>query len=139
MLIGNLGRDPEVRFTPAGQAIASFTLATSDNWTDKSGQKQERTEWHRIKAFGKTAELCRDYLAKGRQVYIEGRIQTNEWNDKDGNKRTTTEVVANQVLFLGGARGGGGAASAGGTGAMGGAGASEPAGEPPLEDDDIPF
>ena len=106
MLIGNLGKDPEVRYTPGGQAVANFTIATNESWNDKAGQKQERTEWHRIVAWGKTAELCGEYLTKGRQVYIEGKIQTREWNNKEGVKQYTTEIVANQVLFLaGGERG----------------------------------
>ena len=108
MLIGNLGKDPEVRYTPGGQAVANFTIATNEAWTDKSGAKQERTEWHRIVAWGKTAELCGEYLTKGRQVYIEGKIQTREWNNKEGVKQYTTEIVAGQVLFLaGGERGAG--------------------------------
>ncbi len=102
ILIGNLGADPEVRFTPGGQAVANFRIATSESWTDKSGQKQERTEWHRIVVWGKLAELCGEYLAKGRQVYVEGRLQTREWTDKEGKKNYTTEVVANQVTVLGG-------------------------------------
>ncbi|MFZ5468696.1 MAG: single-stranded DNA-binding protein [Myxococcota bacterium] len=111
ILIGNLGADPEVRFTPSGQAVANFRIATSESWNDKSGQKQERTEWHRIVVWGKLAELCGEYLKKGRQCYVEGRLQTREWTDKEGKKNYTTEVVANQVVFLGGrdgaARGGG--------------------------------
>jgi single-strand DNA-binding protein len=119
ILIGNLGKDPEVRFTPGGQAVANFSVATSDNWTDKSGQKQERTEWHRIVVWGKQAELCGEYLKKGRQVYIEGRLQTREWTDKEGRKNYTTEVVANAVTFLG-SRDGAGAGSGGGGGRGGG-------------------
>jgi single-strand DNA-binding protein len=103
MLIGNLGQDPEVRFTPAGQAVATFSIATSERWTDKAGQKQEKTEWHRIVVWGKTAENCKEYLSKGRPVFVEGRLQTREWNDKEGKKRYTTEVVANLVQFLGSA------------------------------------
>src|SRR5438309_1861369 len=113
ILIGNLGRDPEVRYTPSGQAVANFTVATNEAWTDKSGQKQERTEWHRVVVWGKTAENCGEYLSKGRQVYIEGRLQTREWTNKEGAKQYTTEVVANPVggvVFLaGGDRGGRGA------------------------------
>jgi single-strand DNA-binding protein len=119
ILVGNLGKDPEVRYTPGGQAVANFTIATNENWTDKQGQKQERTEWHRIVVWGKAAELCGEYLSKGRQVYIEGRLQTREWNNKEGQKQYTTEVVANPVggvVFLsGGERGQGrGAGRAGG-------------------------
>jgi single-strand DNA-binding protein len=149
ILIGNLGRDPEVRYTPGGQAVANFTIATNEAWTDKSGQKQERTEWHRIVVWGKQAELCGEYLSKGRQVYIEGRLQTREWTNKEGAKQYTTEVVANQVVFLsGGDRSGQGR----GRGASGGAGAGDDLGAPPAGfdeppagggkgagDDDIPF
>jgi single-strand DNA-binding protein len=102
ILIGNLGADPEVRFTPSGQAVANFRIATSESWTDKQGQKQERTEWHRIVVWGKQAELCGEYLAKGRQCFVEGRLQTREWTDKENKKNYTTEVVANHVVFLGG-------------------------------------
>jgi single-strand DNA-binding protein len=101
ILIGNLGKDPEVRFTPGGQAVANFTIATNESWTDKQGQKQERTEWHRIVVWGKLAELCGEYLSKGRQCFVEGRLQTREWTDKEGKKNYTTEVVAQNVQFLG--------------------------------------
>lgn len=116
ILIGNLGKDPEVRYTPGGQAVANFSIACSESWKDKAGQKQERTEWVRIVVWGKTAELCGEYLSKGRQVYLEGKLQTREWNNKEGVKQYTTEVVANQVVFLsGGERGPGkGAARSGG-------------------------
>ena len=110
MLIGNLGKDPEVRYTPGGQAVANFNIATNENWTDKAGQKQERTEWHRIVVWGKQAELCGQYLKKGRECFVEGRIQTREWTNKEGQKQYTTEVVANHVVFVGGR---GDAASAG--------------------------
>lgn len=102
MIIGRLGQDPEMKYTPSGAAVCNFSVATSENWTDKSGQKQERTEWHRIVVWGKLAELCNQYLAKGRQAYIEGKLQTRSWDDKDGNKRYTTEILANTVQFLGG-------------------------------------
>ena len=101
ILIGNLGRDPEMRYTPSGVAVANFNIATSETWTNKEGQKETRTEWHRIVAFGKLGEICGEYLAKGRQVYIEGRIQTRDWEDKEGVKRYTTEIVANQMIMLG--------------------------------------
>lgn len=102
ILIGRLGRDPEVRYTPDGTAVANFSIATSDEWKDRdTGEKRERTEWHRIVAWRKLGELCGEYLSKGRQVYIEGRLQTRDWQDKDGNKRYTTEIVANEVQFLG--------------------------------------
>jgi single-strand DNA-binding protein len=99
MLIGRLGRDPEVK--QASVAIANLNVATSEAWTDKSGEKKEKTEWHRVVAFGKLAELCGSYLKKGREVYVEGKIQTREWEDKDGNKRYTTEIVAQNISFLG--------------------------------------
>jgi single-strand DNA-binding protein len=101
ILVGNLGADPEVRFTPSGQAVANFRIATGESWTDKNGQKQDRTEWHRIVVWGKLAELCGEYLAKGRQCFVEGRLQTREWTDKENRKNYTTEVVANNVVFLG--------------------------------------
>lgn len=143
ILIGNLGRDPELRYTQGGQAVANFTLATSENWTDKSGEKVERTEWHRIVTWGRTAELCAQYLSKGRTAYIEGRLQTREWEDRDGNKRQTTEINANTVQFLGGpgGSGGGGGGGGGGSAPRGGSGSSGPPsdGAPPSTDDDIPF
>jgi single-strand DNA-binding protein len=101
MLIGHLGLDPEVRYTPDGTAVASFSLATSENWTDKNGTRQERTEWHSIVVWNKLADICKRYLSKGRQVYLEGRLQTREWTDKDGNKRRTTEIIVNQMVMLG--------------------------------------
>jgi len=132
ILVGNLGRDPELRYTQSGQAVANFSLATTDRFSNREGDRQERTEWHRIVTWGKTAENCAQYLAKGRSVYVEGRLQTNEWEDKEGQKRRTTEVVAQTVQFLGG-RGQGGAP-------QGGAGGRSDAGEsPPPQSDDIPF
>jgi len=101
ILIGNLGKDPELRYTPGGQAVASFSLATSEKWRDKDGVMQDRTEWHNIVVWGRQAEIAKEYLAKGRPVYIEGRIQTRSWEDKDGNKRYTTEIVAQRLQFLG--------------------------------------
>src|SRR5438067_12314741 len=150
ILIGNLGRDPEVRYTPSGQAVANFTVATNEAWTDKAGQKQERTEWHRVFVWGKSAENCGEYLSKGRQVFVEGRLQTREWTNKEGVKQYTTEIVANPVVFLSGGdrsgQGRGGGRSAGGsagTDELGGppAGFDEsaaPSGKGP-SDDDIPF
>lgn len=148
ILVGNLGRDPELRTTPNGQSVVNFTLATSETWNDKSGERQERTEWHRIVVWGKTAEMCNQYLSKGRTVYIEGRIQTREWEDKEGAKRYTTEINASTVNFIGprqdgggggaggGNYGGGGAPSGGGGAPIGGGGGMDSS--PPL-DDDIPF
>ena len=105
ILIGNLGRDPELRQTQSDQAVCNFSLATSESWTDKaSGKREERTEWHRIIAWGRTGELCAQYLSKGRTAYVEGRSQTREWEDRDGNKRQTTEINALTVQFLGGER-----------------------------------
>jgi len=101
ILIGNVGREPDLRYTPSGTAVASFTLATTDNWTDSDGQKQSRTEWHRIEAWGRLGEICNDYLSKGKQVYIEGSIHTEEWEDLEGNKRRTTKITAQQMRMLG--------------------------------------
>ena len=102
MLIGNLGRDPEIRYTTSGQAVANFTLATTEKYTNKSGERQEDTEWHRIVAWGRLAEICGEYLTKGRMVYIEGSIRTRSWEDKEGNTRYTTEIVARNMQMLGG-------------------------------------
>lgn len=101
ILIGHLGRDPELRFTPNGQPVANFSMATSESWNSKDGQRESRTEWHRIVAWGKLGEICHEYLAKGKQVYIEGRLQTRSWEDQNGNKRNTTEVVAQNMVMLG--------------------------------------
>jgi single-strand DNA-binding protein len=101
ILIGRLGGDPEIRYTNNGTAVANFSLATSANWTNKSGEREERTDWHKIVAFGRLGEICGEYLNKGKQVYVEGRLQTRSWEDKDGNKRKTTEVVALQLQMLG--------------------------------------
>lgn len=144
ILIGNLGADPEVRFTPAGAPVANFRIATNESWVDKNQQKQERTEWHRIVAWGKLAELCGEYLKKGRQAYIEGRLQTREWTDKEGKKNYTTEIVANTVQFLGGGAGAGGPRAEGGFGQGKGANdfgppVGEDMGPPPSGGDDIPF
>jgi len=130
ILVGNLGRDPELRYTQQGTAVANFSLATTESVPKKDGTREDRTEWHRIVVWGRTAENCSQYLAKGRTVYIEGRLQTREWENKEGQKQKTTEVVAQTVQFLGGPRGEGG----------GGAGRSSGSGEPPPPaDDDIPF
>lgn len=138
ILIGNLGQDPEIRYLPSGQPVANFSIATSEKWTGKDGNPGERTEWHRIVVFGKQAETCKEYLKKGRQAYVEGRLQTREWQNKEGQKQKSTEIIAQNVRFLGSGPGGGGRdkgepeipqeepmASGGGSG--GG------------EDDDIPF
>src|SRR3954471_18622824 len=107
ILVGRLGQNPEVRYTPSGAAVANFSVATNESWTDKSGQKQERTEWHKVVVWGKLAELCGQYLTKGRQCYLEGRLQTRQWQDKDGQTKYTTEVQAQTVQFLGGGAGAG--------------------------------
>ncbi|HPC48062.1 MAG TPA: single-stranded DNA-binding protein [Deltaproteobacteria bacterium] len=101
ILIGRLGKDPEMRFTPQGRAVTNFSLATNEHWTDANGERQERTEWHRVVAWGKLAETCAKLLAKGKQVYVEGRLQTRSWDDRDGNKRYTTEIVASAMQILG--------------------------------------
>jgi single-strand DNA-binding protein len=132
MLIGNLGKDPEVRFTPSGRAVGRFPVATSEVWNDAEGQRQERTEWHNVVVWGKQAETCGQYLAKGRQVFIEGSIRSRQYDDKDGNRRYITEVVAQRVQFLGGGRGAATEARAGMT-------EEPPAPAAAAEDDDIPF
>ena len=106
ILIGNLGRDPEVRYLPDGGAVTNISVATTDTWKDKSGEKQERTEWHRVAFFGRLAEIAGEYLKKGSQVYIEGSLRTRKWQDKDGQDRYTTEIVASEMKMLG-SRGGG--------------------------------
>ena len=103
IILGRLGQDPELKYTPGGAAVCNFSLATSENWTDKSGEKQERTEWHRIVVWGKLAELCNQYLSKGRQAFVEGKLQTRSWEDNNGQKRYTTEISATTVQFIGGA------------------------------------
>ncbi|MBU0484887.1 MAG: single-stranded DNA-binding protein [Proteobacteria bacterium] len=129
ILIGNLGADPEVRYTQGGTAVANFNLATTETWT-KDGNKEEKTEWHRIVAFARLGEICGEYLSKGSKVYIEGRIQTRQWEDKDGNKRYTTEIVAREMKML----------SPKGGGSSAGSGFNE---EPPMPEpsmgDDVPF
>ncbi|HEY5906590.1 MAG TPA: single-stranded DNA-binding protein [Vicinamibacteria bacterium] len=150
VLIGNLGKDPEIRYTQGGEPIANFSLATSENWTDKSGQKQERTEWHRVEVFGKTAQVVRDYCTKGKQVYLEGSIRYDEWTDKDGNKKYMTKIRISgpgSRLVLLGSRGDGGRGGdfGGGGGGPRGGGPSGPSGPPEggeefqASDDDVPF
>lgn len=151
ILVGNLGRDAELRYTPGGAPVATLNLATTEVWNDKtSGQKQEKTEWHRIVLWGKSAESLSEYLTKGKQIFVEGRLQTRKWQDKDGHDKYTTEIRADRITLLGGGGGGGGMAGAGrpqrsagaGAGAgAGGGGDHEPMGEPisELTDDDIPF
>ena len=141
ILVGNLGRDAELRYTPGGAAVATLNMATTEVWNDKSGQRQEKTEWHRVVLWGKTAESLSEYLTKGKQVYVEGKLQTRQWDDKDGNKRYTTEIKGDRIVLLGGgggARGGSGPAERGGDFAPGGGGPA-PESSAPLTDDDIPF
>ena len=140
ILVGNLGKDPEVRFTGTGRAVARFPVATSEVWNDNDGQRQERTEWHNVVVWGKQAETCGQYLAKGRQVFVEGSIRTRQYDDKEGNKRYITEVIGQRIQVLGGRGGGAGdsprqvdeppGGQSGGGGGGGGGGA---------EEDDIPF
>jgi single-strand DNA-binding protein len=111
ILVGNLGRDPEVRFMPNGEAVCNFSIATTDSWKDKSGAKQERTEWHNIVMYRKLAEIAGEYLKKGRPVYVEGRLQTRKWQTKEGQDRYTTEIIADQMQMLGGRDGAGSNAS----------------------------
>ena len=148
ILIGNLGRDPELRHTAGGQSVATFTVATNRSWTSQDGTANEETEWHNIVAWGRLAEICQQYLQKGRKVYIEGRIQTRSWDDaKTGQKRYMTEIVANQMIILdppGGSRSEGGARRAGAAqpaGDRGAAGAGETVDWPEADDldDDLPF
>ena len=148
ILIGNLGNDPETRYTAGGAAVANVSLATTDSWKDKeTGEQQDRTEWHRLVFFGRLAEIVSEYLHKGSQIYIEGRLQTRKWQDKDGNDRYTTEIVASEMQMLGGRGGSGGSGGGGSTG--GGMDQSEPAvtgnksstkqSADDFVDDDIPF
>ena len=151
ILLGNLGADPETRYTQSGSAVTNIRMATTDTWRDRqSGEQQERTEWHRIVFFGRLAEIAAEYLRKGSQCYVEGRIQTRKWQGQDGQDRYTTEVVANEMQLLGGRGGGGGAAPARGRGEdsgsawpAGGSAGTQPAaprsGPSDDFDDDIPF
>ena len=161
ILLGNLGRDPETRYTTGGDAVTNLNIATSEQWKDKAGEKQERTEWHRVVLFGRQAEIAGEYLKKGRSVYIEGRLQTRKYTDKDGVEKYSTEIVADRMQLIGSARdagagsggdaefaaanagGGGGARRDGGGGSSGGGGGAKP-GAPAKKnvddfDDDIPF
>jgi single-strand DNA-binding protein len=155
ILVGNLGADPETRYTAGGQAITSIRIATSESWKDKqTGEMQEKTEWHRIKFFGRLAEIAGEYLKKGRQVYVEGRLQTDKYTDKDGVERYTTDIIANEMQMLGGnpGEGGGGMRSGGGGGERpmrsapaaaasrpAPAGGGRPAPSDTFDDDEIPF
>ena len=136
IILGRLGRDPEVRYTPSGDAVCNFSVATTESWKDKqTGEKKERTEWHRCVAWRQLGEICGEYLTKGKQVYIEGRLQTRSWDDRDGNKRYTTEIVANQMTMLG--RAGEGPSDSYAPPIQDGGFSGGPPSGP--EDDDIPF
>jgi single-strand DNA-binding protein len=145
ILVGNLGRDAELKFTPSGFPISSFSLATTDRRKDKDNNWQEKTEWHRIKLLGKQAESLQDYLKKGKQIYVEGRLETRSWDDKDGQKKYMTEIIADRIQLLGGRGDGSGGGGRGGRGGddlehyeeMGGSGGGS--GPSDLTDDDIPF
>ncbi len=158
ILIGNLGNDPELKYTPSNRPVCNLSIATNEVFKDKSGQRQERTEWHRVTVWGEQGETCSKYLSKGRSVYVEGRLQTRSWDDKDGKKRYSTDIVADRVVFLGGGGpgeggGGGGGGPRRGGGGGGGAGGGRwgedqgggsppddgPGGGPGPGDDDIPF
>jgi len=154
ILVGRLGRDPETRYTGGGQAVANFSVATDESYKDKNGERQKRTEWHRITAWGKLAEICQQYLKKGTMVYIEGRIQSREWQDKEGQKRTSFDIVANTMKMLS-SRGDAAAASAGGGSSSRSSGddfethaapaedsyggSAPPSSGPEISDEDIPF
>jgi single-strand DNA-binding protein len=151
ILLGNLGRDPETRYTTGGDAVTNLNIATSEQWKDKNGEKQERTEWHRVVLFGRQAEVAGEYLKKGRSVYIEGRLQTRKYTDKDGVEKYSTEIVADRMQLIGSARdagsggdtdfAGGGARRESGGGGGGGGAKPSPAGKKNVDDfeDDIPF
>ena len=143
ILVGRLGRDPETRYTSGGQAVANFSLATDESFKDRSGERQKRTEWHKIVVWGKQAEIAQQYLKKGSLVYVEGRIQTRQWDDREGQKRTSFEIVANTFRMLGGraeaAAAGAGPSAPAGADADAPAPAEEPAGTPEITDEDIPF
>jgi single-strand DNA-binding protein len=136
IIVGNLGQDPETRYMPSGSAVTNMTVATNESWKDKqSGEQKERTEWHRVAMFGRLAEIAAEYLRKGSQVYIEGKLRTRKWQDKQGQDRYTTEVIADEMQMLGGRTGGGAPASQGSSAPSGPA----PGPSPDDFDDDIPF
>jgi single-strand DNA-binding protein len=151
ILVGNLGKDPETRYMTSGEAVTNIRLATTDTWKDKAGEKQEKTEWHSIVFYGRQAEIAGEYLKKGRQIYVEGRLQTRKWQDKEGQDRYTTEIVADRMQMLGNREGGGGAPMGdpperdrGPATTTGGGGRPSGGGAPPKKniddlDDDIPF
>lgn len=142
IIIGNLGKDPETRYTPSGSAVTNFTVATNESWKDKqTGEQKERTEWHRVSMFNRLAEVAAEYLRKGSQVYIEGKLRTRKWQGKDGNDRYTTEIIADEMQMLGGGGDFSGNSRGGGSGGddKGGSGNAPPQPGPDEFDDDIPF
>jgi single-strand DNA-binding protein len=145
ILVGRLGKDPETRYTSSGQAVCNFSMATDETFKDRAGERQKRTEWHRIVIWAKQAEIAQQYLRKGSLIYLEGRIQTRQWDDKEGQKRTTTEIVATNFRMLGGRGEGGAGAQASGMGDADShapspsGGHDEPGAGPELSDEDIPF
>ncbi len=145
IIVGNLGQDPETRYMPSGSAVTNFTVATNESWKDKqTGEQKERTEWHRVSMFNRLAEVAAEYLRKGSQVYIEGKLRTRKWQGKDGNDRYTTEIIADEMQMLGGRGGGGGDFGGGNQGSnqgsnQGGGGEAPPQPGPDDFDDDIPF
>jgi len=152
IIVGNLGQDPETRYMPSGSAVTNFTVATNESWKDKqTGEQKDRTEWHRVAMFNRLAEIAAEYLRKGSQVYIEGKLRTRKWQGQDGNDRYTTEIIADEMQMLGGRGGGGGGGNFGGGssggqggggqggGAQGGGGSAPPQPGPDDFDDDIPF
>ena len=144
IILGNLGQDPELRHTASGKAVTTLRIATNESWTDQSGERQEKTEWHSVVVWGRQAENCHKYLKKGRTAYIEGRLQTRKWQDKSGGDRYSTEIVADRVQFIGGGGGGGegggyGGGGGGNYGGGGGGGGGGYDGPPPASDSDVPF
>ena len=143
IIVGNLGQDPETRYMPSGAAVTNFTVATNESWKDKqTGEQKDRTEWHRVAMFNRLAEIAAEYLRKGSQVYIEGKLRTRKWQGQDGNDRYTTEIIADEMQMLGGRGGSGGGGNFGGGqggGGQGGGGSAPPQPGPDDFDDDIPF
>ena len=140
IVVGNLGQDPETRYMPSGSAVTNLRIATNESWKDKqTGEQKDRTEWHSVAMFGRLAEIAAEYLRKGSQVYIEGKLRTRKWQDKDGNDRYTTEIIADEMQMLGGRGGGGDSGGSQGGGGQGGGGKAPPQPGPDDFDDDIPF
>ena len=146
IIVGNLGQDPETRYMPSGAAVTNFTVATNESWKDKqTGEQKDRTEWHRVAMFNRLAEIAAEYLRKGSQVYIEGKLRTRKWQGQDGNDRYTTEIIADEMQMLGGRGGsggggfGGGPQGSGSSGSQGGGSTPPPSSGPDEFDDDIPF